>query len=833
MSLQITPSSAKNIMFVERESSLFKFVKPAILVASCFFVMSSLAQTNTNVKLNGNAAVAGDFIGTTNNENLVIKTNGQNHTIFQKDGDLKVAGLQGAINRLLCTNASGVIKPLAEGTAGQVLLGDLTWGTMPVSYWNINANGNKLFTTINKVGINTNNPAFNLDVNGDGHFSGNLVLNGELIINEKITSPKQLTTAKVVADSIMMGEGKALYGETTIKGDVKLKYTLDVTGNSTFHGDQSIDGFQAITGGQSVNGNQNVNGSITARQGLTFDGTNGFRRTVNASGNSVYKLGGPISTDPVNPCEFPNQSEWFYFGGKIQLYDSPSNTSLTMGSDGFQSIIESEGNNKLLLNWYCGKDVSLCTGANATSSNGRGGVVRMGHNVMIGGPWPPDNYDVALNINGDEQTGLFVKSVSTTNPYNYGVVSSVNGLNNKAFAVLLQNENSDKEIISLRGNGEAFFGTSNPTIKPTLYVSPSVNASNQYITGKVGIGTDAPATALDVNGDITVSNLGDGTVRTLLVDGTGKLVPGTVSSTSATAWSLGGNDVTTSSQKFIGTTSQHPFDIWAGGTKQISIRNDGKTVFGTSNLAIADYAKLNVTDVAPTGIEVFADGISSGFANKSQIRLQNAYGWLDLAQDENGIGRLKWANSNTMSFKGESILIGEPSSVTDFGDINTKLTISTKTTNGYTGFPLKIVNPTFTANQGTIFEILLDGTTHIGNTKPTNAPYSNAKLSVDGSIIAKEIFVRDQQGAQWADYVFAKDYKLMPLKEVEKYVIEYKHLPNVPSAKEIDEKGQGLGALQVVQMEKIEELYLHLIELSKKVEKLEKENAELKTKIKS
>jgi len=112
--------------------------------------------------------------------------------------------------------------------------------------------------------------------------------------------------------------------------------------------------------------------------------------------------------------------------------------------------------------------------------------------------------------------------------------------------------------------------------------------------------------------------------------------------------------------------------------------------------------------------------------------------------------------------------------------------------------------------------------------RPQNTPHSNALLTVSGTMIAKEIWVLDQQTAGWADYVFKKDYKLMPLSEVEKYINQNQHLPNVPSAKEVEGKGQNLGDLQVKQMEKIEELTLYMIEINKKVEALQKENIELK-----
>ena len=79
----------------------------------------------------------------------------------------------------------------------------------------------------------------------------------------------------------------------------------------------------------------------------------------------------------------------------------------------------------------------------------------------------------------------------------------------------------------------------------------------------------------------------------------------------------------------------------------------------------------------------------------------------------------------------------------------------------------------------------------------------------------------------WADYVFKKDYKLMPLEELEKFVATNNHLPNIPSAQEVTQKGLDLGSVQAKQMEKIEELTLYIIELNKKIETQDKRIAEL------
>ncbi|MFB9108380.1 hypothetical protein [Flavobacterium gyeonganense] len=90
------------------------------------------------------------------------------------------------------------------------------------------------------------------------------------------------------------------------------------------------------------------------------------------------------------------------------------------------------------------------------------------------------------------------------------------------------------------------------------------------------------------------------------------------------------------------------------------------------------------------------------------------------------------------------------------------------------------------------------------------------KLSVKGKVRAEEVKVYNT----WADYVFAKNYDLKPLTKVEEYIAQNGHLPNVPSAKEITEKGLELGEMAKIQQEKIEELTLYLIQQNKEIEEL-------------
>lgn len=102
------------------------------------------------------------------------------------------------------------------------------------------------------------------------------------------------------------------------------------------------------------------------------------------------------------------------------------------------------------------------------------------------------------------------------------------------------------------------------------------------------------------------------------------------------------------------------------------------------------------------------------------------------------------------------------------------------------------------------------------------------RLVVQDGIITEKVKVAVRNQTDWADYVFEPNYSLMPLSEVEKFVKENKHLPNVPSADEMVKKGVEVGQTSKMFMEKIEELTLYMIEMKKEIEDLKAENTRLK-----
>ena len=101
---------------------------------------------------------------------------------------------------------------------------------------------------------------------------------------------------------------------------------------------------------------------------------------------------------------------------------------------------------------------------------------------------------------------------------------------------------------------------------------------------------------------------------------------------------------------------------------------------------------------------------------------------------------------------------------------------------------------------------------------------SGYKLAVNGKIKTQEVVV---ETTGWHDYVFDNDYKLLKLSEVEQFIKENKHLPEIPSAKEVEENGIKIGDMQGKLLQKIEELTLYAIEQQKQIEELKKNIKEI------
>lgn len=105
--------------------------------------------------------------------------------------------------------------------------------------------------------------------------------------------------------------------------------------------------------------------------------------------------------------------------------------------------------------------------------------------------------------------------------------------------------------------------------------------------------------------------------------------------------------------------------------------------------------------------------------------------------------------------------------------------------------------------------VIIDGYLSIGTSTP------DEKLTVKGKIHAEEVKV--DLSVPGPDYVFNEDYKLIPLSEIQSYIKSNKHLPEVPSAKEMETNGINLSEMNMLLLKKVEELTLYLIVKDKEI----------------
>lgn len=102
----------------------------------------------------------------------------------------------------------------------------------------------------------------------------------------------------------------------------------------------------------------------------------------------------------------------------------------------------------------------------------------------------------------------------------------------------------------------------------------------------------------------------------------------------------------------------------------------------------------------------------------------------------------------------------------------------------------------------------------------TPIPSDEFDMLVNGGLVADELVIESLPGAP--DYVFEADYDLKSLQDIQTYIDEHGHLPEVPSAKEFEESGMSVSEMNLLLLKKIEELTLYLIESEEKIDRLTK-----------
>ena len=268
------------------------------------------------------------------------------------------------------------------------------------------------------------------------------------------------------------------------------------------------------------------------------------------------------------------------------------------------------------------------------------------------------------------------------------------------------------------------------------------------------------------SGDMKINSLAGTDFQILVADSNGTLKRlNQISTPNVIPWVTTGNNNTNALLNFLGTTDNVDFVIKTNNTEQARFTADGKLLLGTSN-------------VGDTKFTIAHNDLNGGM---SINRLSTGIGKSEIRFEQNGIEL--WAIGNDIDNSGEQTFF-----IWDHANFATRLLI-----NKY-------------------------GKVGIGVTPPGNntTPYL---LYVAGGI--KTIDIKVTAATNFPDYVFAKDYELMGIYELEAYLKKHKHLPEIPSAVEVESnEGFEVGDMQTKLLKKIEEQTLYIISLQKQVDEL-------------
>jgi len=290
-------------------------------------------------------------------------------------------------------------------------------------------------------------------------------------------------------------------------------------------------------------------------------------------------------------------------------------------------------------------------------------------------------------------------------------------------------------------------------------------------------------------------------------------------------------------QKLIGGNIYNPFNVYYDdvvpyqgaldtvATSILTIGNHSASITGIKWDTLTDNTNVATIGTGPGGVSLVAlenpgHGGLMGITSITGIGSSGGKGQISFAvTDSLGTGNKIQIFSNGIKFLTRGLkLVNFP---------NNTLSDSVLTTDTAGNLKLRSVASFGSANHWqTLGSTYYDSLDNIGIGTSNPQGY---KLAVNGSAIF--IKVRVKAAGNWPDYVFEKGYTLPGLPELERYLAEHKHLPDIVSAAEAQKDGIDVAAQQAALLKKVEELTLYLIEENKQLKAQVKKDAEQNVRI--
>jgi len=245
----------------------------------------------------------------------------------------------------------------------------------------------------------------------------------------------------------------------------------------------------------------------------------------------------------------------------------------------------------------------------------------------------------------------------------------------------------------------------------------------------------------------------------------------------------------------MGPIHQYYWDVKMGGSSVLSFwkhtdNSSSTKVLSLNNTSVKIHSRLKVGDFAEYGLGLTPNGTSGYFLS---LGLRS------------GSGNGSWNGSGATLFtsnSGEFQLMTNPSgTVTGTTNMMNQVRLVVNEKNAYFSVPVRIGG-----NYGDVNVL-----------QPSYNPTYN--LYVKKGIRTEKLVIDIYP--VWPDYVFEKNYNLRSLTEVKAFITQNGHLPDVPSAKQVEEHGVNVGEMNGVLLKKVEELTLYLLELEERLAKME------------
>ncbi len=625
--------------------------------------------------------------------------------------------------------------------------------------------------------------------------------------------------------------------ESGIKSNATSTDNTDSARN-TFIG--SFSGFENTIGSDNVflgfgSGKLNTTGNENVFIKSLRENINNTGIPMTGNGNSMvgYRTGDFIQTGSNNS----------FFGNSAGRYTTTGNYNLFLGFNSGSSNLSGSQN------------ICIGIGVNQAASVGNGN-----DNVYLGS-YTAQNNDgfkntfIGYRSGENMRTGTantFLGYVQVPNTSSTTIMAGYNTNN----SIILADGNGNQRMF-IGQNGNTGIGLGNNVIPsnrldinggvvigknyvPSIFPTPTAGmvapSNGLLVEGKVGVGNAFPKNKVE----ITQGTNGNSGLRFTNLTSNFTPLTGQTSSKFLTVNSTGDVILSTVTNSNISNTISSNENMMTSNVNNIS--STAPIINSISNYVSNNQLVTLVNGVTSNPVTLPSNSIQTLSQSENTITLSNGGGsivlptFTDTDTDQQTLSltgtTLSISNGNSVLLPITNVIAGNNISITGDGTTANPFQISSIDTSLYANNGS--INQSTTTNNNRVVDMNNSNIWFNTSTSPNNGKIylgsmpifpnatGNYKLYVEGGILSEKVKVALRSSSNWADFVFENGYKLMPLKEVEKYILANKHLPGVDSANDLFKNGLDISVMQSKQMEKIEELTLYIIEKEKKIEAQDK-----------